>query len=61
MEKTSLMKYRHKMRYGDQPAYLFLNGTSNGSFFKFILNVLQVAWHHVLSAIKFLSVKISEN
>ena len=55
--KTSLTEYRHKMRSGDPPAYLFLNGPSNGSFmlwmFNFSLNVLQVALHHVPSAILF--------
>ena len=30
--RTSLMEYRHEMRSGDLPAYLPLNGPSNGSF-----------------------------
>ena len=35
--KTSLTEYRHKMRSGDLPAYLSLNGPSNGSFMLLML------------------------
>ena len=38
-EKTNLTEYRHKMRSGDLPAYLFLNGPSNGSFMLWMLFV----------------------
>ena len=35
--ETSLTEYRHKMRSGDLPAYLSLNGPSNGNFMLLML------------------------
>ena len=56
--RTSLKEYRHKMRSGDLPAYLSLNGISNGSLMLLMLfcSILalisfQAALHHVPSAI----------
>ena len=55
------------MRSGDLPAYLFLNGPSNGSFmlwmlFCSILALMSFRWHSIMFSVLFcfISVKISE-
>ena len=56
--ETSLTEYRHKMRSGNLPAYLSLNGPSNGSFmllmlFCSILALLSFRWRIIMFLVLF--------
>ena len=50
--KTSLTEYRHKMRSGDLPAYLSLNGPSKGSFMLLML----FCWTLALTSTRWISI-----
>ena len=64
---TSLTEFRHEMRSGNLPAYLSLNGPSNGSFmllilFCSILALMSFRWRIIMFLVLFcfISVEISE-
>merc|ERR1711954_99581 len=66
-KQTSLTEYRHKMRSGNLPANLSLNGPSNGSFMLLMLfcsisALISFRWRIImfLMLFCFISVEISE-